>query len=203
MNQEILQEMKKLDSEYIEKKYNLLRQHILSQLDYWKKIPKEYYIYEGRRGYNNDTFLQKYKMYRLTNNTTPWPIFIYCNTGELFYYSYDRESFYPIDTEYEAIKNLIRSFFNSFSDLNAETIYNNYQTAIKESEHTQLGGGISPDTWIKQAIFYDIDITYNDYKRHYNSLFKITKKEFEKRKDECIVKTVKEKLLNMVPSNNG
>lgn len=176
-----------LERKFIDEKVELINGFIREYAEYWEKIPLLYFIEEGKSGYGSDRRLMGEKMYRIGQSST----YIDTLKSRVVSLGYGKDT-YSIDS-------FGLSTSTRMDSINGKMIYDELNRRIDRHTHTDMSNFIEPHQWIKNSVIYNIEITHDDYKRHYDDCsqkqFRMSKNEFNAILKKKIVEVAKEGLL--------
>lgn len=189
-------EIKDLDSKFINEKISLIRKFVKSKEEYWKQIPKLHLIY----GKDDERFdlIVKNKIYPMENHffdRGPSFCCINCNNAEIVYLDRRLNDYVNIEID----KNIKKSLAFSVNSLNLEPldgeyVYNKY---IQENKNRSIEiGDDAIELWIMRSIINEIPIALNDFRIHFNNDFGYDDKSFLILYDNCMAKLAGNLLIN-------
>jgi hypothetical protein len=188
----IEQDLIDLNKEYISNASKLIRKYIKSKAKLWKRIPLLYFIEEGKCGYSSNWQLLQDHMYRIDDSF----IYINCDNARIYFYNATENGEYVFVLAKDITK-LVKGLIHSgTSSINPEKICAYY---IKQAEYpfnATDDNGVKDREWILKSIMYNIPITYDDFKAHFDPKYKMTEQDFHTCYDKIMIRYTKFKLKN-------
>ena len=189
--------LKELEREFMEKKYKIVSDFIKSKLEFWKQVPALYYTSNGKGGWSGNHWLEEMKLYKVSERKH---IYINCMTGEFgtMFYNED-EPTYGLDSHW-FIGAWIMEMGTDLDDIDGEKVAAYYNGEIDRCRHSTVCQVIPPVDWITRAIEANLEITYNQYCRHFDNPeespeFVISEDYFNEMKEDCTIAITKKALL--------
>ena len=198
-----IKDLDKMDDDFLNTKFDAMQAYIKSNLEYWKQIPKLYYILEGKSGYSSNYVLSEFKLFTLGSpgNAHGHGVLINCTTGDLVHLKTGNKIGLCLNDKYWK-KDAVEDLMFCSSKIDGKRLVDYYNKEIDSKEHTTLNH-ILPREWISNAVEYNLDITYQDYLRHYDPnceaarkfKYNKTEKEFMAAIDELTISIAKKELV--------
>lgn len=171
--------LEQMEREFMQKKWEYVCRFVKSKLEYWRQVPKLYYISEGKSGYLSNHILLEDKQYCVDDKNQ---IYVDCQTGEIINRLGSRRKG-DIDKSLDShlIRRWVMSMGTDLTDIDGEEVCKHYDHEIDRMKYSTVSQVIFPDEWIYKAIENGLELTYKDYCRHFDGgqlEFEISKEKF-------------------------